>query len=484
MIGWLVLVMLLILFLICFLRAVRNKAPVPAERPACPVGQKQLDEYAEQFGKLLRIETLSRREDEDLSAFDKYHQQIDKLFPLCTKKLEKHELNGTLLYRWKGRNDAMMPILFMGHQDVVPAPAEGWSHGPFSGDYENGILWGRGTVDDKCNLFTQMSAIEQLLKEGFVPACDIWLEYSCNEEISGNGAAEAVKWLQKHGLRFACVIDEGGAVLETGGLMGIRQPIAAVGITEKGYFNCKVTWKGKGGHSSTPSRKYSLSVLADYIKDINDHQPFKREMTPEVRKMIEGLSPLLPLKYRFFTANLWLFRNLLVKILSGGNPLIGAIFGTTCAFTMAKGSEEENVLPSEAYVVANLRTGFCQDVKESAAVMKKYADKYGLKTEIYDAREASPVTSTDSLEWKYLEKVCHKIYPDAYIMPYVMTGGTDCRHFTAVSDNCIRFCPMRMTMKQLSGMHGIDENVNIEAVGEAVEFYKEFITGYQPSEKQ
>ena len=35
----------------------------------------------------------------------------------------------------------------MGHTDVVPVNADGWSRDPFGGELVDGMVWGRGAVD-------------------------------------------------------------------------------------------------------------------------------------------------------------------------------------------------------------------------------------------------------------------------------------------------------------------------------------------------
>ena len=140
---------------------------------------------------MIRIPTVSKHEYEDLSQFYRFHQELEKLFPLIHEKLEKTVLNGTLLYRWPGSNPGKKPILLMGHQDVVPATDEGWSVPAYSGAVKDGCLYGRGTLDCKGTMYVQLQAVEELLAEGFVPPCDVYLEYSINEETGGDGAAAA-----------------------------------------------------------------------------------------------------------------------------------------------------------------------------------------------------------------------------------------------------------------------------------------------------
>ena len=473
-----ILILLLVLLLIAVIRALGMKMPAPGARKACSVDQAGLDAYAAQFGSLLKIRTISKNEEDDLSQFDRLHEQIDKLFPLCAKTLTREVHDGTLLYHWQGRDAKALPILLMGHQDVVPASEEGWTCPPFAGEVKDGVLYGRGTLDDKCNIFTQMSAIEQLLKEGFVPACDVWLEYSINEEISGHGAANAVKWFQSKGIRFAIVLDEGGAVVDRA-MPGMDRPYAVVGITEKGYIDVKITAKGSGGHSSAPRKSTCVTRLTSFMDEVNRKQPFRRHIAKPVKDMFTGLAPSFSFPMRLILGNLWLFEPLLVKVLPAASAQAGALLGTTCCFTMMKGSEAPNVIPSEAYVVANLRPGFEQGVQESLAVLKRYADRYDLQMEVLSQRECSPITPTDTAVYHYLEQCIRECYPDCGCSPYVMTGGTDCRWYPPVSGNCLRFAPIRMSAKQMGSCHGIDECVDLPALSDGIDFYKHFLRGWQ-----
>ena len=185
----------------------------------------------EKLGAMIRVPTVSKHEHEDLSQFYLYHQELEKLFPLLHKHLEKTVLTGTLLYRWKGADSGKQPVLFMGHQDVVPASDDGWSVPAYSGAVKNGCLYGRGALDCKGTMYVQMQAVEELLEEGFVPPCDVYLEYSINEETGGDGAAAAMRYLRDKGIRFAFVLDEGGAVIDEA-VPGMDKPYAVIGVTE------------------------------------------------------------------------------------------------------------------------------------------------------------------------------------------------------------------------------------------------------------
>ena len=432
----------------------------------------------EKLGAMIRIPTVSRHEHEDLSQFYLYHQELEKLFPLIHEKLEKTVLNGTLLYRWAGADPQKLPVLFMGHQDVVPASDDGWSVPAYSGVAKDGCLYGRGALDCKGTMYVQLQAVEELLAEGFVPPCDVYLEYSINEETGGDGAAAAMRFLRDKGIRFAFVLDEGGAVIDEA-VPGMDKPYAVIGVTEKGYMDVKITARGKGGHSSTPPRNTPAARLFAFANEIERKRPFEKKMIPEVKEMFRQMAPAFSGPLGFLLGNLWLTQPLVMAAMPMVSPFGEALMATTCCFTMMRGSDAANVIPKEPYLIANLRTSVHQNCAESLAVLKKYGKKYDLEFEVLLSRDASPVSDIHSAAYGFIEKTIRAHFPDAGVAPYLIMGGTDCRHFHALTDTALRFCPVRMTNEQNASCHAVDENVTISALAEGVRFYKRLLKNYE-----
>ena len=432
----------------------------------------------EKLGAMIRIPTVSKHEHEDLTQFYLYHQELEKLFPRIHEKLEKTVLSGTLIYRWKGADDSKLPVLFMGHQDVVPASDDGWSVPAYSGVVKDGCLYGRGTLDCKGTMYVQLQAVEELLEEGFTPPCDVYLEYSINEETGGDGAAAAMRHLRDKGIRFAFVLDEGGAVIDEA-VPGMTKPYAVLGVTEKGYMDVKITARGKGGHSSTPPRNTPAARLFAFANEIERKRPFKKKMIPEVKEMFRRMAPAFSGPLRFLLGNLWLTKPLVMAAMPMVSPFGEALMATTCCFTMMKGSDAANVIPKEPYLIANLRCSVHQNCEESLKVLKKYGRKYDLEFEVLLSRDASPVSDIHSDAFAFVEKTIRAHFPDAGVAPYLIMGGTDCRHFHALSDTALRFAPVRMTNAQNASCHAVDENVTLASLVEGVAFYKRLLENYQ-----
>ena len=468
--------LLLALLLIAVVRTLRIKAP---DRAKCEtvITQQELDTAAVKLGAMVRIPCVSKHENEDLTEFYRYHQVLAEQFPLIHKHLEKTGLNGTLLYRWAGKDPARKPILFMGHQDVVPASDQGWKVPAYSGAVIGGDLYGRGAMDCKSTMYVELQAVEELLSEGFTPPCDVYLEYSINEETGGDGAASAVRYLKEKGIELALVLDEGGAVVDQA-VPGMDRPYAVIGITEKGYMDLKITARGKGGHSSTPPRNTPAARLFAFANEIERKRPFQKKLLPEVEEMFRAMAPSFGFGMRLVMGNLWLFKPLLMALMPVVSPFGEAVMATTCCFTMMRGSDAANVIPKEPYLVANLRTSVHQSCADSLAVMKKYADKYDLDIEVLLQRDASPVSNIHSAEYAFVTRCIAKQFPDIGIAPYVIMGGTDCRHFHALTENALRFAPVRVTTAQNASCHAVDENVTLSSLAEGVRFYKMFLRDY------
>ena len=123
----------------------------PRKRSAYePVGDSKREQYAEKLSAMIHYETVSVRGEIQREKFLGFHKVLEELFPLVHAKMEKTEIDGSLLFKWTGKSHDK-PIVLMGHQDVVAAEGK-WLHEPFSGDIADGKVWGRGAADTKCSV--------------------------------------------------------------------------------------------------------------------------------------------------------------------------------------------------------------------------------------------------------------------------------------------------------------------------------------------
>ena len=429
--------------------------------------------YGERLAQMVRCETISSRDHQDVTKFEKFHSVLADLFPLVHAHCEKHVFDGSLLFRWAGRGEAD-PIILMSHQDVVEAGGQ-WHHGPFSGDIDDtGRVWGRGTVDTKASLFCIFTALEELIADGFIPAGDVYIASSCTEEFSGPGAPATVEYLKNQGVKPSLVLDEGGMILEAP-IAGVRGLYAMVGVVEKGYADVKFTAKSNGGHASAPGKNTPLVRLGRFMADIDDHPPFARQLSPTMEEMFRRLAPNMGFGLKTVLSNLWLFKPVLLKVLPGINVSAGAMTQTTLAFTTAKGSDGLNVLPQQATVTGNMRLIHHQPGPESFEAVRKIAAKYDIETEVLYEDAPCPVVGYESKQFRLIEEITAKVYPGVQVSPYVMTGGTDAKFYKDICPHCIRFAPLFIDEQQYGSVHGLNENIFQGALPHGVDFYKAVI---------
>lgn len=436
------------------------------------MSENRASTYGAILSKMIQCETISSRFDSDVSKFYKFHAILEENFPRIHSVCEKHDFNGSLLFRWKGKQSER-PIMLMSHHDVVEATGE-WKYPPFSGEITGDIIWGRGTVDTKASLFCILQSVEELIKDGFVPEQDVYIASSCTEEISTEGAPLTAKYLKEQGVKLRLLLDEGGMIIEEP-MKGVKGKYAMVGCLEKGYGDLRFVAKSNGGHASAPGKNTPWARLAAMIHELETKSPFYAKVNPTVAEMFDRMGPNAEGSLGFVFRHYRLFKKILEKKIRDVNPLAAAMMQTTLAFTMGKGADGLNVLPQEAYVTGNIRFIPHQAVEESLAALRKVASKYDVEVEVITAENPAPVVDHNGEVFKFVEETILEQFSDLTVCPYPMTGGTDCRHYTEVCDNCIRFAPLLITNEQRESIHGLNENINLSSLPGGVDFYKEII---------
>ena len=428
--------------------------------------------YTETLRKMVMHKTISDTEcGSTLVEFEDFRALLWELFPNVRNKCELWELNGALLLKWAGSNKAKHPVLFMNHHDVVPARSEGWAHPPFSGDVANGKIWGRGTLDDKGGLFAMFQAADELIAEGFVPSRDIWFETNCNEETTRTGAKTIAAWLNAQGVYFDMVFDEGGDIVREP-ISGANGTFAMIGVGEKSVVNLKFTARSNGGHASTPGRNTPIVRLGKFMSYVDSHRVFDQELSPVIIKMFKTFAPYMG-KAGKVIGRVDKLKRPLEAVLPKLGGQIGALVSTTIAFTMTGGGEAVNVIPSKAWVVADMRCSHHQGKSASIKAITKVAKKFDIETEVISDEPETRLTDSDGEAFRLVcEAVEHSVPGVDACTPYIMTGCSDSKYFEIISKQCIRFLPFTIDAEQLDSIHGINEYLDVNTLVPAVDYYR------------
>ena len=420
---------------------------------------------AEHLSSVIQIETISHEDPkkDKKENLKKMQEQLASLYPLVHKNLTKEVVDGfSLIYTWKGSNPDLNPVVFMAHQDVVPADEhtlDQWTYPPFSGKIADGFIWGRGTLDIKSQVIAILESVEALLAAKYKPERTVILTFSHNEEVLGTGAKAVVDHLKDQGIRVDAVIDEGGAIYD-GIIPGIKGLSASVGIAEKGYLSLKLTVKGTGGHSSTPPKETAIGILSKAIARL-ERQKFPTDVRM-VKPMFQGLASAASPVMQMAFGNLWLFGGIVTKILSSKNET-DATIRTTVAPTIIQSGVKDNVLPSHAEAVVNFRILPGQSIADVCDYVRFVIKDKRVSFEPMDQKawEASPLSPIDGNAYYHIASVIDEIWPGTVVAPYIMLGGTDSRNFCEISDCVYRFTPMVVTEEDLNRVHGVNERIGV-----------------------
>lgn len=432
------------------------------------------ERYLNNFIKLIQKETISTFDESDLTKFHEFHDILREVFPNVFKACEFKEFHGSFLLIWEGRDRAKKPVMIMNHHDVVEETGK-WDHEPFGAEIADGKIWGRGTFDTKGGLWAMLQAADDLISDGYIPERDIYFESTCNEETTGHGAEEISCWMAEQGIELEVVLDEGGMIMYDP-IGGAKGTFAVIGLGEKGCCDLKFSARSNGGHASMPPKDTPLVRLGKFMAEIEKKDPFDKEIDPTTRELFNRIAPYMGV-IGFVLKHNKLFGGLIKAVMPKVSGAAGAMLKTTLAFTVAQGSNGNNVLPQEAFVIGNMRFSHHEGREKSIARLKPIADKYGIEIEILDPGFTSGISDFNGEGFRLVEQAVAKIFPNVdKSVPYILTGASDARYYDKVCKQCIRFLPFEIDDQQLSGMHGLNENINIDSLIPAVSFYKFFIS--------
>ncbi|MBC9247827.1 succinyl-diaminopimelate desuccinylase [Paracoccus sp. 11-3] len=166
-----------------------------------------------------------------------------------------------LFARW-GVKGANKTFGFNGHTDVVPPGDLGsWTHPPFSGHVEDGVIWGRGATDMKSGVASFVAAAIDFVTET-PPDGAVVLTITGDEEGAGrDGTRALLDWMDAQGERMdVCIVGEPSNPDVMGEMMKIGR---------RGSVTFHIAARGVQGHAAYPHRaKNPLHALTRFLNEL------------------------------------------------------------------------------------------------------------------------------------------------------------------------------------------------------------------------
>ena len=449
-----------------------------------PIQQVAIDEAstATRLAGAIRFQTVSYQDSGQIQygEFVRLHRYLEHSFPKLHSTLTKEVIGQySLLYKWQGRNEKLKPIVLMAHQDVVPVEPNSlanWEQPPFEGRVINGYIWGRGAIDDKFALMSIMEAIELQLAHGFQPQRTVYLAFGHDEEVGGRaGAAQIADLLQKRGVDPEYVLDEGSSIT-VGFFRGINQPVALLGIADKGYLSLELSVATESGHSSMPPDQTAIGILSAAVSKL-EQQQLPATLGGVPLQTLDYVGREMPLGKKLAMANLWLFKPLLVRQLSA-LPSTMQSLRTTTAPTMIEGGFKENVLPNSARAVVNFRLLSADSSERVVAHVTSVVDDPRVHVKKFGVSNSEPSTVSDvrARGYQIIERTLRQVFPGILVAPALCIGGTDSEYYAKLTKNIYRFSPLRLRPEDIERLHGMNERTSIKDFAGSVKFYYHLIS--------
>jgi acetylornithine deacetylase/succinyl-diaminopimelate desuccinylase-like protein len=345
-----------------------------------------------------------------------------------------------------------------GHLDVVPANAADWSVDPFAGEERDGCVWGRGAVDMKDMDAMMLAAVRHLARTGTVPPRDLVVVFFADEEAGGTKGSHFM--VAEHPEVFAGVTE---AISEVGGYSvtvtdrdGEERRTYLLQTAEKGIAWLRLTAHGRAGHGSVPNDENAIVRLAEAISRIAAHK-WPREFIPSVRTLLDGLSEI--------TGTSWSDEDLdeLLAHLGGAQGFVRGTLQDTSNVTMLDAGYKHNVIPQHASANVDCRylPGHEDDLM---ATIRDLAGEY------VDVEVLHRDIGLDApFEGDLVEAMVAALRtedPDAHVLPYCLSGGTDNKALSLLGVVGYGFAPLRLPadLDFAPMFHGIDERVPVESL--------------------
>ena len=309
-----------------------------------------------------------------------------------------------------------------------------------------------------------LSIVRARTRAGQVPDRPMVLCFTADEEAGGHKGAEVL--VDQHAEEFEGCTE---AVGEVGGfsttVRGRR--LYLIEAAEKGMAWMKLTARGRAGHGSMINRENAVTELAAAVARIGAHD-WPVRLTPTMQTLLATVGELAGTEATPENAEA------LVDEFGTATRMLGAVLRNTTNPTMLGAGYKVNVVPTEAsaHVDGRFLPGFEDEFFATLAELCgenidiEWVSKQPPWEVPYDGALVDSMTRSLLAE-----------DPDAIVAPYLMSGGTDAKHFKKLGMRSYGFAPLRLPadLDFTALFHGVDERVPVDALEFGARVFDRFL---------
>jgi acetylornithine deacetylase/succinyl-diaminopimelate desuccinylase-like protein len=372
--------------------------------------------------------------------------------------------------------DPSRALLLVAHMDVVGVDRSKWSVDPFGGVIKDGYLWGRGSLDDKSMLVANLAAFIALKRGGVHLNRDVIFLGTADEEQFGDASIKMIiaKYWDKIAAGYA--INEGGKVMLKNG----KVQYVALQASEKVSINLTLTATGKSGHASMPTKDNPVVHIAAAVDKIGNYST-PIHFTSIVRRYFEALAPL-----EDDETSKWMRvvdttdrGEHAQRFLADANPMWNSMMRDTIAPTILQAGVRNNVIPSEARAVLNIRLIPGDTIDVLVNELKKLVNDPLVHFEISnEGGLAAPNSSLETDFYSSITKVCAQEFAGAPVIPFMSTGATDSAQLRLHSVQAYGLRPFPIDEADDARVHGDEERLPLASFAKGVDLMVHIVTEF------
>jgi acetylornithine deacetylase/succinyl-diaminopimelate desuccinylase-like protein len=446
-----------------------SQAPAAQAAPSSSADISQIENEALVWlQNLIRINTSNPPGNELVAA--KYLASVLEQEGIHSETFESTPGRGFLVARLSSSAmpDPSRALLLMAHLDVVGVDKSKWTVDPFGGVIQDGYLYGRGAIDDKGMLAANLAVFVALKRSGARLNRDVIFFAEADEE---DGGAQGIKFaVDKHWDKIASgfAINEDGRVILKNG----KPVYVGIQTTEKVAINVDVVATGTSGHASVPRKDNAVAHLAAAMAKIGAYEA-PVQFNSVTRAYFDGLAPTQDEDTRKWMLALGTpdRGDHAARWISDANPTWNALLRDTATPTMLQAGIRQNVVPSEARGVVNIRMLPGNQLDPLLAKLKQLVNDPQVRFDVEpDGGEAAPSSSLTSDLYNTIVHAAGRTFPGTPVLPYMSTGFSDSWELRMRNVQAYGLDPFPLTDEDLSRMHADNERIPVDSFRKGIDF--------------
>ncbi|MGO9127413.1 MAG: M20/M25/M40 family metallo-hydrolase [Terriglobales bacterium] len=354
------------------------------------------------------------------------------------------------------------PFVLLNHMDVVTSDPAHWKVPPFSAQIVDGAIYGRGAQDMKSEGLAHLMVMVMLQREKVALDRDVIFLAVSDEEVDGTGT----DWFIAHQRDLLgnaeFMINEGGEnILRPDGQL----KYVGVDVGEKTTLWLHLVAHGQPGHGSRPNSDSAPNRLVRALQRVLAYKTPLRVL-PVVEEFLKTMAPYEP------PARAAMFRNIRRSLDNAkfrreieADANLNYLFRDTITLTMLGGSEQTNVIPSEAWANLDVRLLPGGNPRQFLENIRRVVDDPNVTVEPQspEFREAN-YSPTDTALYKAVRQVAAHYFSGAPVAPLLTSGYDENQRYRPLGIYAYGINPYTATQEENDTEHGNDERIRVEEV--------------------